>query len=386
MSKRVKRASTVSILSGLGVPSPTESVAAQNAKHRSKLRNFFGHRPPSELITTHLTEYFPNTEKKVLARTQRNSMLLRSGTIASRRNSTASSRELPSRFSTSTAGSASGRRSYSPSRSSIITMPPPVPEKPNAFDTTEDLPRVSISTEDGRMVDLHIDSAAATSSKNPQLLPPIPFPTESLSETMDDFAGYRPGRSSRASSIASRRMSYMTELRSKRDKSDTASMMTVDEITANVENLRHSPSPDSSAVDGWTKVDDDSMIPTAVDTEDEVSESDAETDALDTEDEDTLHEDGLSLDVDENGDLDGVAGAKRGKHHYYATRFRILTSNFSGEQMDQGCPDWSRFLWKGLLGNGCFYRFPHGSEASGASQGKWSESRAQEKHAQCSRA
>ena len=180
-------------------------------------------------------------------------------------------------------------------------------------------------------------------------------------------------------------MSYMTELRSKRDKSDTASMMTVDEITANVENLRQSPSPDGSTVDGWTKVDDDSMIPTAVDTEDDVSESDVETDALDTEDEDTLHEDGLSLDVDENGDLDGVAGAKRGKHHCTAC-FHALTSSFSGKQMDQGCPDRSRFLWKGLLGNGCFHRLPHGGEASGASQGKWSESRAQEKHAQCSRA
>ncbi|EDR14309.1 uncharacterized protein LACBIDRAFT_244596, partial [Laccaria bicolor S238N-H82] len=97
-SRSTKRASSISILSGLGVhdpekaldpPSPTLgrlSPAIQNNKRPSKLRNFFGQRPPSELITNHLTEYFPFTEKKVLERTARHS-ILRSGPLLSERDS-----------------------------------------------------------------------------------------------------------------------------------------------------------------------------------------------------------------------------------------------------------------------------------------------------------
>lgn len=73
IQKKMNRASTVSVLSGLGVPvgspptSPggTKSTSATSASF-GKLRNFFGHRPPSELITTHLPEYFPFADKKVL--------------------------------------------------------------------------------------------------------------------------------------------------------------------------------------------------------------------------------------------------------------------------------------------------------------------------------
>ena len=51
-------------------------------------------------------------------------------------------------------------------------------------------------------------------------------------------------------------MSYIQELRSKRDVSDTASMMTVDEITAEVESRRDSSgSKDSSDSEDWTAVE-----------------------------------------------------------------------------------------------------------------------------------
>ena len=33
--------------------------------HRSTLRNFFGQRPPSELISSNLAEYFPDTRQKI---------------------------------------------------------------------------------------------------------------------------------------------------------------------------------------------------------------------------------------------------------------------------------------------------------------------------------
>lgn len=165
----------------------------------------------------------------------------------------------PSRFSSSTQGSGSG------GRTSISSLaPPPLPEKPAAVNTNvadlgaggepspeDGIPRMSLSTDDGRSVELSGDDDDHKKNQNanipPQLLPPIPFPTESLSESLENAISPSgasfPNRISRASSNASsrfsRRMSYMTELRSRRDKrgdGDTASMMTMDEITAEVEN------------------------------------------------------------------------------------------------------------------------------------------------------
>lgn len=314
-TKKTKRASSISILSGLGVhdperaldpPSPTSaqlSPAIINAKRPSKLRNFFGQRPPSELITNHLTEYFPNAEKKVLERTARHSMMMRSGTISSKRHSTSSNQPLPSRFSTSTQGS--GRRSFSPSRPSSSTLPPPVPEKVGSHELVEEIPRMSLSTEDGRSVDLLEEVA-----EKPQLLPPIPFPTESLSESMEGITGgIRQRPVSRATSITSKRQSYMTELRSKRDRSDTASLMTVGEITAEVESRRASTSNERETdFDDWTKVDAEieTMVPKAV----ESDEEDEEESSVD-EDE-TLHEEELSLDVDDHGRIRNIMSARRG--------------------------------------------------------------------------
>ena len=323
-TKKTKRASSISILSGLGVrdperaldpPSPTSaqlSPAIINAKRPSKLRNFFGQRPPSELITTHLTEYFPNAEKKVLERTARNSMMIRSGTISTKRQSTSSNQPLPSRFSSSTQGS--GRPSFSSSRPSSSTLPPPVPEKVN--ENVEDLPRMSLSTEDGRSVDL-LEGGV----EKPQLLPPIPFPTESLSESMEGITGgVRQRPVSRATSIASKRMSYMTELRSKRDRSDTASLLTVGEITAEVESRRASTYDREADFDDWTKVDAEieNMVPKAVESDEDDGDDDDEDDEDDedegssVDEEETLNEEELSLDVDDHGRIRNIMSARRG--------------------------------------------------------------------------
>jgi mitogen-activated protein kinase kinase kinase len=116
---------------------------------------------------------------------------------------------------------------------------------------------VSLSTEDGQSVDLHSSDGSAESPEapkltaHPQLLPPIPFPTESFSESLGDAIAGPAGnaRVSRSLSAALRRMSYMTEVRSKRDRTDTASMLTVDEITADLATDR------SKDEDEWTKVE-----------------------------------------------------------------------------------------------------------------------------------
>ncbi|KAJ7111551.1 ste11-like protein [Mycena crocata] len=319
-SKATKRASSISILSGLGVhdperaldpPSPTSMgdrglsptpsgpptpPLTSGKKRPGKLHNFFGQRPPSELITDHLTEYFPMTDKKVLARTARQSMIFRANT-RSKRDSTASwnpAPSLPSRFSSSTQGSAQ-RTSMSSPRTSFSSHAPSA--QPSAFldnRPPEDLPRVSLSTEDGRSVDLHSSDGSASPeapklTAHPQLLPPIPFPTESFSESLESITG--PGgerRMSRNPSAASsRRMSYMTEVRSKRDRTDTASMLTVDEITADLATDR--------SEDDWTKVESEDGL----DTENPES-------TLNDEDEEDPEDDEDGGDVPEDADEEGT--------------------------------------------------------------------------------
>ncbi|KAJ3920303.1 ste11-like protein [Lentinula edodes] len=266
-SKATKRASSYSILNVLGVqdperalvpPLPTASLSpgrlspgSASTSRPSKLRNFFGQRPPSDLIKNHLTEFFPNTEKKVLERTKRQSMMTRSNTASLRmsrisRVSTSSKRDsvaswnlsLPSRFSSSTQGSVHTRRAsshYSP-RASLSSLPPPLPEKTLRDDasiitSSEELLRMSLSTKDGKSIDLdrEVEDTSRRSIDKSQLLPSIPFPSESLSESLENLTSPRPGaRMSRTSSNASHCLSFMTELRSKRDRSDTASLMTVE--------------------------------------------------------------------------------------------------------------------------------------------------------------
>ncbi|KAJ2931367.1 hypothetical protein H1R20_g5738, partial [Candolleomyces eurysporus] len=270
-------------------PSPTAAASDETlnsawpkAKRPSKLRNFFGQRPPSELITDHLPEYFPMAEKKVL-RTARHSMLMRHGT--SKRQSIASSFQQPpaSRFSTSTQGSQS-RRSISPSRASLSSLPPPPPEKYDG----EPIPRMSLSTEDGRSRDLSDDDVGGGPSNPPapQLLPPIP--TGDFSDSMGEFTGNtRPV--SRAMSINSKRLSYLSELRSNRDVSDTASLMTVDEITAEVESRRVSKVPEMTNpdLDDWTKVEnEDEDVVVEADDDDETVGDDVEGTTLNADEDD----------------------------------------------------------------------------------------------------
>jgi hypothetical protein len=121
-----------------------------------------------------------------------------------------------------------------------------VPEKPSLYSpdngiSTDEVPRVSLSTQDGRSIELNVDSAT------PHFLPPVAVP--SLADSMEHGT-------QRVSAMpnASKRLSFITELRSKRDRSDTASLMTVDQITAEVESRRESLDVDRES-DDWTKVD-----------------------------------------------------------------------------------------------------------------------------------
>ncbi|KAH9856962.1 hypothetical protein C2E23DRAFT_721053 [Lenzites betulinus] len=310
-TKAMKRASSVSILSGLGVPLPppkdgAAEPEAQNSasptkslKGPSKLRNFFGQRPPSELITTHLAEYFPFTEKKVLERTRRQSMMRQSG-VPGRRDSILSF-NVPSqsRFSVSTLGSqrtASPRVSMSASSITAVdraSSPYSTHEYEGEPPKIEEPPRLSLQTDDDHTIDLSgpnmSPSAQATS---PHLLPPVVFPSDSLSESLNLSDSQGSISSNRRMSTASRRLSYITELRSKRDRSDTASLVTVDEITAVVES-RQEAATKSGDSDEWTKVDmpDNADRESIKEIEDEEEESSDEEEEEEEEGDETATDD-----------------------------------------------------------------------------------------------
>ena len=281
--RKSKRASTISVLSGLGVdPDRLDAHRFSNSqgpmadsqgshlspsKRQSRLRNFFGQRPPSELITQHLTAYFPAAEKKVLGRAKRQSML-KTG-LGPRDSIISWNPNASSRFSVSTQGSGNGRISMFSTRASIYSgISPTVPTGDSTslpkeqagssrasvisrlIDTDETTevsddpsPKVSISLEDGREFDLDttdgsdtLVSADSLHSSETALLPPVEFPSESLSESIGDGYVVEEGSGTMTFSAASKRMSLITELRSKKDLSDAMSLLTVDEITAEVEN------------------------------------------------------------------------------------------------------------------------------------------------------
>jgi len=105
-------------------------------------------------------------------------------------------------------------------------------------------PKVSISLEDGREFDLDTTDGSDTlvdsfQTSDAGLLPPVKFPSESLSESIGDGFDADEGNDAMTFSTASKRMSMITELRSKKDLSDAVSLLTVDEITAEVENNQH---------------------------------------------------------------------------------------------------------------------------------------------------
>ncbi|KAL6305267.1 hypothetical protein BKA93DRAFT_220477 [Sparassis latifolia] len=320
-TKNMKRASSVSILSGLGVriPEKASDTSASNSpsqspvksasggkKVPSKLRNFFGQRPPSELITTHLAEYFPFTEKKVLERTRRQSMMRTSGARApDRRDSIISWNPPPSRFSVSTLGS---QQNASP-RVSVSSASVPLPDKPPPpVPTVERLGpplRLSLSTDEGHSLEITETDQSEASKRvsSPHILPPVAFPSESLSESLNLGPSLQGTVTfPRTLSNASKRMSYITELRSKRDRSDAASLLTVDEITAEVESREISESKkDVESTEEWTKVD----VEDEYDKQSIKEEEEEDHDVAGEEEESELDEDDaddVTVEVDDEGE------------------------------------------------------------------------------------
>lgn len=134
----------------------------------------------------------------------------------------------------------------------------------------------------------------------------------------------------------------MTELRSKRDRSDTASLMTVDEITAEVESRRVSTALDlpTPGVDDWTKVD---------------AEDDTEGEGTETlSDEEIDGGEGTTLNDDAEQDDLGIAIPVRTGNYFAMICFLRLTKFFVANKWIKGA----------LIGAGSFGKVYLGMGAS----------------------
>jgi len=319
------RASTVSIMSGLGVPMPeappspspsrSPSTTSFLGLKKKPLYNFFGHRPPSELIANHLGEYFPAAKPRQLEKS-RNSML-RMSVVGPKRLSFAQSEKRGSSETDRT-----DRRSITtpPRHKSVrpisrtITSPPPaaIPEEGEP-EPSETLPRVSVSNDGGQVSRPRIDGEPyadeSPSSRKPPVLPPFEPSMETLTDT---FSAYSPLSKPRPKSISQARrssvgsnksrMSMLSQLRRNRDRSDTASMLTVDEITAEVEHRRASmitfdESSDEEAVE-VPPMADPGLVPQSQ----SEAGSDADEEDLTSEEEETESEPEEEEESDESED------------------------------------------------------------------------------------
>ncbi|KAK4688917.1 mitogen-activated protein kinase kinase kinase, partial [Tremellales sp. Uapishka_1] len=338
-SKKMKRASTVSVMSGLGVPlqdppsspgtarSPSASYLAAKGK---KVYSFFGHRPPSEIITNHVYDYFPGKKKEVRKSIARMSV---SGPGMGRRGSVAmesmrNSLDVPplpdKRVSMGSDARISPPRRTRPMSTRTISSPPAqviLEEQELSVDPTP--PRVSVSNDGGEIVRPSIDGESEDDSIEslPPLLPPFEPSHESLSDSLQAYSpqsNLKPRPVSRRDSATSTRSRYsmLSQLRKNRDRSDTASLLTVDEITAQVENRRASTitfeESDEDVEAVVPQISDPGMVPQSEDEEeDEESEESEEEDSEDEETEDEDEEADADAPEDEHGKAFTSTGAKR---------------------------------------------------------------------------
>lgn len=295
--KKMNRASTISILSGLGTP-PVSGGNRGNARsplyesrdnqQRSpsggaggniprKARNFFGQRPPSELISSHLADYFPSTEKRVLERTARKSIYGRPTTsIRSKRDSSWSyaadlegAPPLPRKGS----GDANAMHRLQQNAPSILIGMQSSDDLNNARQGDDTLAPVmskaslagwSEITQSGSSSHLPTPGSRLHSGIRPVSMRRISGESQnsrkSLATQLRNARGIGGvSQDNLAPSTRSNRGSMIGGIAG--DRSDTASMLTVDEITQEVESRRESMYNIANAGGGWVVDEDGVPIP-----------------------------------------------------------------------------------------------------------------------------
>lgn len=307
--QRVKRnrASVVSVMSGLGADWSTDSTNLEatppNGVNRPsstsllnsgrKLRNFFGQRPPSELIATHLLEYFPRVQNnkllsKQVRQSMRRSMIRRDSHSSGGVGGYTSWEKMPD------------RRSLTPSSYSRMSG--------SSGGSTTQLP----SGDESGVRNAPRSSNGSSSGGGGKATTP-PSILESMHEgpegrVLDDggqmdadarsIASSRATRSSRRASRASGTSRLSVWDRRSRN-SDAASVVTVDEVTAELEERR--ASMETWADSSHSSSDDGSARPPSIELslEDDAGDYFDDEDMSDEDDEDDDDEDGGSDDEDQ---------------------------------------------------------------------------------------
>lgn len=348
--KSLNRASALSVLSGLD---EENALPQQTPTRSSRIRSFFGHRPPSELISNHLADYFPSAEKKLLNKTR--SSVRRSLAAKNQPHPLAWETQggINSRFSVSSTGSnATGL--------SIDLPPPPLPSK--------------------RGLNRRISSYA-----------PKPLNEGQDGVILEDDADVASLASARPKSRASH---LSVRSRSSGKDSDSASCLTVDEITAEVEQRRkslHSSVAGARSCASSNKPDDSDHTTSASEGEDEGRQSGEystgnrlpsvalpheETGMEDDSDEETSNEE----DEDDEEEEDEEEEEKEEEQDnspekvtstgsaclrcYRRDKGADFPSRQEPDQVDQRC---SRRCWlirPGVLSYECHQWYPYGCQAS----------------------
>ena len=246
-----RRASTVSVLSGLGIennalsertdagPSKAEPAPPPPRRGggvRRRARNFFGQRPPSELISSHLADYFPLTERRLLERFGRKSEEPSQATGAPPAPDAPAGRApepppapapaAPSMPSTGPASPAPARAVAAQSGPAPATDTPSFP--PGA-------PHYSVWSDNSLSTQGDSQGSAVPSTVNMSRYSLLPhYPDSQALETPPVTGAAPPAR--RSSTPSSRRVPS--------EKRDTASLLTVDEITQGLERRKLSPDHD----------------------------------------------------------------------------------------------------------------------------------------------
>ncbi|KAH8806763.1 STE/STE11 protein kinase [Flagelloscypha sp. PMI_526] len=258
---QTRRASAISILSGLGVRDPELALASPSpiptppssghgeSRIGGKLRNFLGQRPPSELITDHLQDYFPGAQKKILDKTRN-----------SRQSLMAKKRSTMMSFMSADGGAGMGTWAGGDVPAGMLAPPVPLPLNLGAGTSGGNKRKsVMVGAAGGP------GAAGITSSGNKRKTvmlsapPPLPPAEEDEEEDQDAYGGVD-------ASAPSDGLGRKTSLRSKRATRLNAvtEEVSLDEITAEVEHKRRSqqqqPQQEESSTlesDGWTRVDED---------------------------------------------------------------------------------------------------------------------------------
>lgn len=229
---KMNRASTISIMSSLGVDWPS-TPPRDNPKTKSPgasslltpARKFFGQRPPSQVIATHPTLFFPHADKKLVRQSMRKSIVPKGQSRDSQYSSSSTSWEKtgPTIAGGGGGGGSEYRDSLSPAAMSRFSG--------SSHGSNKSAP-LPLPPEDPSSPPQRLGRTSNDSTRTPSILEP---PDESAEDEPPEPPALARRRLSRLSTA-----SRVSSLGTWAKDSDSASIITVDDVTALLETRRAS--------------------------------------------------------------------------------------------------------------------------------------------------